>query len=834
MLIDFNRLNRSTNNDKVLDPIQIFDVLPEKNEKYEEYLRDVQSTVLDNWFNSYRDNKNTVIKMNTGSGKTVVGLLILKSYLNEDKGPAVYVVPDNYLVKQVIKEADDLGIPITDDARSQGFIRGEQILVTNMHKIVNGRSIFGVNEIEKEIGCIVIDDAHACLKAAESQFTIRIPSGVGAYNEILNLFADSIKHQSESKYLEISDGEKGVQQLIPYWDWNANLSSVRSILHAQKDNYDYCGNEKSLYFNWSLIKDNLELATCIVTGKEILINLEYLPIEVISSFDECPHRIFMSATIDDDSILVSHFNINQDEITNAVTPKNANDIGERLILIPQEINPNISEDHLKGYLKSLSERVNVVVLVPSSYRAYYWEDVANVIVRENRDLADQLEKLKTSHVGLVVLINKYDGIDLPKKACEVLVIDGVPDVRSEFDKYEQIAIRGSQEVLKSTIQRIEQGMGRGIRSKDDYCVVFLMGNSLVQHLFNRQAKNIFTEATRQQIELSRNLFSQVENLQIEQINEIVNYCLCRNKEWVQTSRKALVNVKYNKNNTFNDLTVKQRAAFNYARLRNYQGAVQIIQELVNSQANENLKGYFKYKLAKYEYFVSPVNSQQTMMSAKKLNSQLLQPIDGIGYEKLQFTNLPQATKINQYYLSKYTSTNEFVLSMNSIVDKLIFAENTANQFEQAFKELGEHLGFVSQRPENDFGKGPDNLWGSNNQKCFVVECKNEAYAETISKHYCNQLNGSIIWFQGNYPTIQAFTPIMIHPNSVFEHAASPDPNIRIINREKLDLFRSRLREFTTHVAHANYDIGIIAKLLDTYKLDPILIVPEYTVPFTVR
>ena len=38
--------------------------------------------------------------MNTGGGKTVVGLLMLKSCLNEGVGPAVYVTPDNYLVSQ--------------------------------------------------------------------------------------------------------------------------------------------------------------------------------------------------------------------------------------------------------------------------------------------------------------------------------------------------------------------------------------------------------------------------------------------------------------------------------------------------------------------------------------------------------------------------------------------------------------------------------------------------------------------------------------------------------------------------------------------------------------
>lgn len=53
--------------------------------------------------------------MNTGSGKTVVALLILQSCLNENKGPAVYVVPDSYLVSQVIEQAIQLGIATATD-----------------------------------------------------------------------------------------------------------------------------------------------------------------------------------------------------------------------------------------------------------------------------------------------------------------------------------------------------------------------------------------------------------------------------------------------------------------------------------------------------------------------------------------------------------------------------------------------------------------------------------------------------------------------------------------------------------------------------------------------
>jgi replicative superfamily II helicase len=55
--------------------------------------------------------------MNTGGGKTAVGLLVAQSSLAEGAGPAVYLVPDHYLADQVMTEAVRLGIAVTDNAR---------------------------------------------------------------------------------------------------------------------------------------------------------------------------------------------------------------------------------------------------------------------------------------------------------------------------------------------------------------------------------------------------------------------------------------------------------------------------------------------------------------------------------------------------------------------------------------------------------------------------------------------------------------------------------------------------------------------------------------------
>ena len=74
---------------------------------------DEQAEVLDGWYEK-RTRKDNTLKMNTGAGKTLVGLLALQSSLHEGVLPAVYVTADNYLAKQVLREARELGISATD------------------------------------------------------------------------------------------------------------------------------------------------------------------------------------------------------------------------------------------------------------------------------------------------------------------------------------------------------------------------------------------------------------------------------------------------------------------------------------------------------------------------------------------------------------------------------------------------------------------------------------------------------------------------------------------------------------------------------------------------
>ncbi|EOD9391174.1 helicase, partial [Cronobacter sakazakii] len=129
----------------------------------------------------------------------------------------------------------------------------------------------------------------------------------------------------------------------------------------------------------------------------------------------------MTATLADDSILSTHFGVNTNELNNAITPDSAGDIGERMILLPQVLNPKITDKDLIEICSEVAKNHNVVIICPSEYKAKKWFPIANQILK-TENITEGVDKLKNSHVGVTILLNRYDGIDLPKEACRLLVI----------------------------------------------------------------------------------------------------------------------------------------------------------------------------------------------------------------------------------------------------------------------------------------------------------------------------------------------------------------------------------------------------------------------------
>ena len=80
-MVDFkSRLLQKTIK-RPIDPVVIYNCLDRVTSKGE--LRPAQKTILEKWFNNYYDKKDSIIKLSTGKGKTLIGLLILQSKINK-------------------------------------------------------------------------------------------------------------------------------------------------------------------------------------------------------------------------------------------------------------------------------------------------------------------------------------------------------------------------------------------------------------------------------------------------------------------------------------------------------------------------------------------------------------------------------------------------------------------------------------------------------------------------------------------------------------------------------------------------------------------------------
>ena len=790
--MDFRKLGNKPDLNRLTSPRDIFQALPARAAGFG-YLRDVQGQVLDAW-NQRRTERDLVIKMNTGSGKTIVGLLILQSSLNEGVGPALYVAPSPYLEEQAAEQAARLGIPVVGDLESTRYTASKAIAIINIHKLVNGRSVFGGPGNSRPspvpIGTVVIDDAHAALATVEAQSTIVLPSTHRLYGALLDMFRGDLSQQSETKLLDIEQGDTTAELRVPFWAWADRSSDVLKLLKSAKD-------DDSLKFTLWLVADLLKISSAVFTAESLEIRPPFPPIDRITSFAQAPRRIYLTATLPDDGVLVSHFDADAASVRKPINPSTAADLGDRLILAPQQINAEIEDEDIRQALRAFADDVNVVVLVPSYRKADRWVNVANVTAGAE-DIKEVVGKLQTQHLGLVVLVNKYDGIDLPDKACRILVIDGLPEVYGGLDRRQALALGNSEAMIDRQLQRIEQGMGRGVRSADDHCVVILLGSHLAQLVADRRYLTKVSPATRAQMELSDDISEELRGSGLKELCAVIKQVLDRDPNWVLMSRSKLAGIEYPPGHV-DEGVFYSRAALNSAAAGQFDKAVEFMSKAVNSTEDPRLKGWRQEELAVYKHQLDPAGAQQVLVGAIALNPMITKPIRGVSYHRLSAAD-NQSRAAADYLKATYSERNALLVGVNALLDDLQFDPERTDEFEDAMEKLGLHLGFASQRPERDDKNGPDVLWAIGGQKFLVIECKSGATADAIHRREVAQLAHSVNWFVENYGGDNVCTPLMVHPVNVLASNATAPPDCRIVTIEKLDDLRTAVKSMATALA----------------------------------
>jgi hypothetical protein len=825
MSIDFSRL-AAGGHAPLISPRDIFASLPGRAAGFG-YLRDVQGQVLDAW-ERRRTERDLLIKMNTGTGKTAVGLLMLQSSLNEDRGPALYVSPDYYLARQVRQQARaGLGMETVDDPESSAYLAGQAIGVVNIHKLINGMSVFGgpgsTRPRPLKIGTVVVDDAHAALATTDAQCTVRLPVGTVGYGKLLDMFRDDLERQSAGAVLDILSGAPGAVVAVPFWALASRASEVAKILYA-------CRDDDDVKFTLPFVIDMLPICQAVFTSQVFEIKPPLPPVGLIESFASAQRRIYLTATLADDSVLITHFDAIPAAAENPITPLSAADLGDRMILAPQEINPDLQDAEIRHAVRRLADDVNVVVLVPSRRRADDWGDLADITAAADGIEAAAGRLLSGEHVGLVVLISKYDGIDLPGDACRVLVIDGLPEAYGGIERREAVVLGESDAMVGWQLQRIEQGMGRGVRSAEDSCAVLLLGSRLTQLIADRGNLARFGPATRTQLELSRRVAQQLHNRPLGEIIAAVRQSLDRDPGWVAASRTALAGVTYGPAR-LDPVAVCRRAAFNAAAIGQYRPAAAEISEAVNAVTDDRVKGWLQEQLACYTQPLDPPRAQQILAGALKLNPRVMRPLEGVSYSRLSPV-ADQARAAAGYLADRYTTRNALIVGVEALLDDLVLDPGRTSEFEDAMENLAFHLGFAAQRPERDTNNGPDALWSIGGRCYLVIECKSGATADRIWRRDAEQLAHSANWFTEEYDQTCRATPVLIHKVNLLEDNATAPPGTRIITAARLDQLRAAIRGAAVALGDAGTwgDPAAVGTQLTDRQLTGTTIINTYAIP----
>src|SRR5262245_15852938 len=219
-----------------------------------------------------------------------------------------------------------------------------------------------------------MDDAHACADTIREQCRIRIPSDEPAYAAIRTLFAADLEAQGIGTFADICNDKRDALLPVPYWAWLSKEAEVAGILssNAARD---------SVKFAWPLLKDLLAHCQCIISGVALEIEPHIAPLSAFGSYWKAKHRIFMSATVTDDSFLVKGLQLSPETITRPLSYAKETWSGEKMVLLPSLINEQLDRERMvKAFAPpNPKRRYGVVALAPSFNRTKDWEKYGAVI-----------------------------------------------------------------------------------------------------------------------------------------------------------------------------------------------------------------------------------------------------------------------------------------------------------------------------------------------------------------------------------------------------------------------------------------------------------------------
>jgi hypothetical protein len=257
-----------------------------------------QGEVLRNYRAEAVEEADVALQLPTGSGKTLVGLLVAEWRRRKFEERVVYLCPTRQLVNQVVEQADgQYGLSVTgftgsasgySAAAKAEYLGGEKVAVTTYNSLFNSKPFFSNAHV------ILLDDAHAAENYISEAWSVHVDRTEQAalHAALANLLKPVI---------ELTDYTKLTGKWHSPGDstWVNKLPSP--ILAQMADElievFDAHVEETRLFHPWSMIRDHLFACNLYMGFSEILVRPLIPPTWTHAPFAAAKQRIYMSATL---------------------------------------------------------------------------------------------------------------------------------------------------------------------------------------------------------------------------------------------------------------------------------------------------------------------------------------------------------------------------------------------------------------------------------------------------------------------------------------------------------------------------------------------------------
>lgn len=771
-----------------------------------------QRDILRDYGDKMVDECDVALQLPTGSGKTLVGLLIAEWRRRKFEERVVYLCPTKQLVNQTVEQAQEkYGIDVNGfvgrwrdyppTARSD-YTTGAKTAITTYSSLFNTAPFFNNPDV------IIIDDIHAAENYIAKMWSLEIPADDQKLTQLHAEISDCLRpHLTNQAYSRLTGNWTGPADA----NWVDKLSSIylKRIAPKLTRIIDAHSNASTkVTFSWQVLRDHLDACHLYLSSREILIRPLIPPTWTHKPFANARQRLYMSATLGVGGDLERL--TGTASITRLPAPENfrSTSVGRRFFIFPGLSLEPEDCNNLRLEMQKIAGR-SVVLTTNNATVEAITEQVkvlGDFATYDAKDIEASTTPFIEEDQAVAIMAARFDGIDLPDEECRFLCLDGLPKATNAQERFLMTKM-GATGLFNERLQtRVLQATGRCTRGLKDRSAVFVTGNGLCDFLADdRNWKHFHPEL---QAELAFGVL-QSRNITATDLIEDFKSFLANNNDWAEANTQILDDAKSHAQELYPAMdnleeAVKHEVLYQKALwMGDKQQAYQEARKIVSKLTAQELRGYRAlwhylagaaarsmstsenddYQSIAREQFTEAMNAAPFVAWLAQLaRDELLEETTGDAIPDQDI--IAQVERLEEILLGMGTASDQrFEKKVRRILENI----NTSASFEEGQRELGELLGFIAGKVETDASPDP---WWLGATRGIVFEAHADAKPETkISATKARQAASHLNWMNEHVPEASSLDINVILVTPCTEGHQGAKPSLNNVRYWSLDNFR---------------------------------------------